>query len=96
MCIRDRGLIGENITVRNRRPGDRLSPLGMKGRKKLKDVFIDKKISRNIRDNIPVIIWGTEILWVVGLCVSDFAKLSPATEKVLHLRATCRYPSCDQ
>jgi|LSQX01.1.fsa_nt_gb tRNA(Ile)-lysidine synthase len=92
----DLGLIGENITVRNRRPGDRLSPLGMKGRKKLKDVFIDKKISRNIRDNIPVITWGTEILWVVGLCVSDFAKLSPATEKVLHLRATCRYPSCDQ
>ena len=92
----DMDLISENITVRNRRPGDRLSPLGMKGRKKLKDVFIDKKISRNIRDGIPVIIWGREILWVVGLCVSDFAKLSPGTRKVLHLRATRRYQSCDQ
>ncbi len=90
----DMDLIDENITVRNRRPGDRLYPLGMKGRKKLKDVFIDKKISRNIRDDIPVIIWGREILWVVGLCVSDFAKLSPGTRKVLHLRATRRYQSC--
>ncbi len=94
----DLGLIDENITVRNRRPGDRLSPLGMKGRKKLKDVFIDKKISRNVRDDIPVIIWRTEILWVVGLCVSNFAKLSPATEKVLHLKVTRtrRYSSCAQ
>jgi tRNA(Ile)-lysidine synthase len=92
----DLGLIDENITVRNRRRGDRLSPLGMEGSKKLKDVFIDKKISRNVRDYIPVIIWGTEILWVVGLCVSNFAKLSQATEKVLHLRVTRRYLSCDR
>jgi len=91
----DLGVITGHITVRNRRPGDRLSPLGMKGHKKLKDVFIDKKIPRNVRDRIPVIIWGTEILWVVGVCVSDFAKLSPTTEKVLHLRARRRYLSCD-
>lgn len=90
----DLGLIDENITVRNRRPGDRLSPLGMKGSKKLKDVFIDKKISRNIRDDIPVIICGKEILWVVGLCVSNFAKIAPGTRKVLHLKATRRYGSC--
>lgn len=43
----DLGVITGHITVRNRRPGDRLSPLGMKGHKKLKDVFIDKKIPRN-------------------------------------------------
>lgn len=92
----DMGLIDENITVRNRRPGDKLVPLGMKGRKKLKDVFIDKKISRNIRDDIPVIIWRGEILWVVGICVSDFAKLTSDTRKVLHLRATRRYRSCDR
>jgi tRNA(Ile)-lysidine synthase len=44
--------------VRNRRPGDRLSPLGMKGSKKLKDVFIDKKISRNIRDGTFPLLYG--------------------------------------
>lgn len=92
----DMGLIDENITARNRKRGDRLSPLGMKGSKKLKDVFIDKKISRNIREQIPVIIWGKEILWVVGLCVSNFARLTPNTRKVLHLRATRWYLSCDR
>ncbi len=91
----DMALIDENIIVRNRKPGDRLSPLGLKGSKKLKDVFIDKKVSRNIRDEIPVIIWGKEILWVVGLCVSDFARLSPLTRRVLYLRATRSYLSCD-
>ncbi|NLS44588.1 MAG: tRNA lysidine(34) synthetase TilS [Firmicutes bacterium] len=92
----DMDIIDEDLTVRNRRPGDRLSPLGMKGHKKLKDIFIDGKIPRNIRDCVPVIVWRGKILWVAGICMDGFAKLTPATQRVLHLRTTRRYRSCDQ
>ena len=53
------------VSIRTRRPGDviRLKV----GRKKLKDVFIDAKINRELRDSWPVVVEGDEVIWVVGL-----------------------------
>lgn len=53
------------VIIRTRRPGDviRLKV----GRKKLKDVFIDAKINRKLRDSWPVVAEGDEVIWVVGL-----------------------------
>lgn len=53
------------VSIRTRRPGDviRLKV----GRKKLKDVFIDAKINRKLRDSWPVVLEGDEVVWVVGL-----------------------------
>ncbi len=42
--------VKKGITVRNRKNGDSFSPLGMTGTKKLKDFFIDEKVSREKRD----------------------------------------------
>lgn len=53
------------VKIRTRRPGD---VIGLKvGRKKLKDVFIDAKINRELRDSWPVVVEGDEVIWVVGL-----------------------------
>lgn len=43
-------LTDDVLTVRTRRDGDRFSPYGSSGGKKLKDYFIDKKIDREARD----------------------------------------------
>lgn len=59
-------ILDQPLFLRNRCPGDRFRPKGMKGRKKLKDFFIDKKINWAIRDQIPLILAGKEIIWVVG------------------------------
>jgi tRNA(Ile)-lysidine synthase len=53
------------FTLRNRRPGDRF------GRKKLKDLLIDRKIAAELRDRIPLLVWNDEIVWVGGVGVSD-------------------------
>jgi tRNA(Ile)-lysidine synthase len=53
------------FTLRNRRPGDRF------GRKKLKDLLIDRKIAAELRDRIPLLVWNGEIVWVGGVGVSD-------------------------
>ena len=54
------------ITLRNRQPGDYFRPEGGRGRKKLKGFFIDEKISREIRNKIPLVVSGSEVLWVLG------------------------------
>lgn len=53
--------------VRTRSEGDFMYPKGMNGRKKIKDIFIDKKVPRDMRDKIPVIALGSEILWIIGI-----------------------------
>ena len=47
--------IEKEIIIRHRRDGDKIIPLGMKGNKKLKDIFIDMKIPREKRDEVPIL-----------------------------------------
>lgn len=46
---------GDRVTVRNRRPGDRLHPLGASGSRRLKEVLIDRRIPRSQRDRLPLL-----------------------------------------
>lgn len=56
------------LYVRTRKPGDRMSWKGLKGRKKIKDIFIDEKIPRDQRDTWPIVTdHDGEIIWLVGL-----------------------------
>ena len=74
------------LLVRNRLPGDRIRPLGMKGKKKLKDIFIDQKIPLLQRNSAPVIVSADgRIAWVVGAKTSDEFKLVPATKRILKI-----------
>lgn len=74
---------GEDLVIRNRRPGDRFHPLGLNGTKKLKKYFIDEKIPRSDRNIIPLIAKDHEILWVVGKGISEDVKLSNESKRVL-------------
>jgi len=51
--------------LRSRRAGDRIKLFGG-GEKKLKDLFIDLKIPKNMRDLIAVLEYNNNILWIVG------------------------------
>ncbi|KAB8126452.1 tRNA lysidine(34) synthetase TilS [Gracilibacillus oryzae] len=56
------------LTVRARRPGDRIKLRGLNGSKKVKDIFIDEKIALTKRNNWPLLVAGDgTILWVIGL-----------------------------
>ncbi len=57
----------DGLYVRNRRNGDFFYPVGMAGKKKLKDFFIDLKIPSQLRNKIPILTTGYDkIIWVVG------------------------------
>jgi tRNA(Ile)-lysidine synthase len=77
------------LTVRSRRPGDRLRPAGMKGRwKKLQDLLVDRKIDRDLRDAVPVVVDRDDrILWVVGAAVAEDFRVTEPLQGVLLLKA---------
>ena len=79
----DAGRITYPLTVRSVRKGDRFIPLGMKGHKKLKNFFIDRKIPAEARKQIPILLTGSEIMWVCGLHMDDRFKVNSHTEKIL-------------
>ncbi len=79
---------GGELRVRNSRPGDRFRPLGMAGHKKLKDLFIEKKVPRSRRRTLPLLLAGEEIVWVPGCARSDFARLEPETEAVWRIKVS--------
>lgn len=55
------------LTIRNFKPGDKMSLFGMSGHKKLHDIFIDEKIPNEKRGIIPILCDANKILWIVGI-----------------------------
>ncbi len=59
-------LLDRPLSLRSWRPGDRFRPLGMMGRKKVQDLFVDAKVPRRERGRIPLLLAEDRIVWVVG------------------------------
>lgn len=82
----DREKIALPLFVRTRRPGDRFHPLGLGGRKKLKDFFTDGKIPRECRDEILLLVDAEDrILWVAGR-PDERVRVTGETREVLYLQ----------
>lgn len=75
--------INTNISIRNRKNGDKIIPLGMKGNKKIKDIFIDMKISKQDRESIPLLCFDEKISWIVGIRISEEYKLTSKSKNIL-------------
>jgi tRNA(Ile)-lysidine synthase len=75
------------LSVRNFRRGDRFRPLGMEGRKKIKDLFIEKRVPLSIRARWPLLAAGDEIVWIPGYGRSAAGRVSDATKTVLRITA---------
>jgi tRNA(Ile)-lysidine synthase len=64
----DADRFSEPLLVRAWQTGDRFFPYGMKGKsKKLQDFFTDRKVARQEREMIPLLVAPEGILWVVGM-----------------------------
>ena len=81
-------LLDQKLYVRYRQPGDKLYPAGMKGSKKLQEVFVDKKIPRSKRATWPVVVNGkNEVVWLAGVAVDRRAIVDPKKHRTINL--TC-------
>jgi tRNA(Ile)-lysidine synthase len=75
------------LLIRTRQQGDRLRPLGLGGTRKLQDLFVDRKVPRLARDQLPVVAGPDGILWVVGVALAEHARLRDGDAAAVRLRA---------
>jgi tRNA(Ile)-lysidine synthase len=73
------------LTIRNWKKGDSFQPLGMKGRKKLSDFWIDRKVPQSKRKIIPLVLKDDDIVWVAGHEIDERFKVTSETRKILKI-----------
>jgi tRNA(Ile)-lysidine synthase len=73
------------LILRNWEKGDWFVPLGMKGKKKLSDFMIDKKIPLNLKKRMMVLLSKDSIAWVAGHRIDDRFRIDSKTRKILKI-----------
>jgi tRNA(Ile)-lysidine synthase len=85
-AVLDATALGRHLTIRGWRPGDRVQPLGLAGRKKVHDVFVDRKVPRDQRALVPLIVdQQGRIAWVAGHVVGEAFRVTPHSSGVVVL-----------
>ena len=78
---------GKPLTVRSRLPGDRLQPYGMKGTKKIQDIFVDAKVAEHLRNTVPLLVCGDEVIWIPGYRIATRFAVDGQHAKSLRIEA---------
>jgi tRNA(Ile)-lysidine synthase len=81
----DAALLSFPLTIRRWENGDSFSPLGMKGKKKISDFLIDKKVSLPDKENTFVIISNNTLIAVLNHQIDDSMKATKSTEYILRI-----------
>ncbi len=72
------------IFVRRRVKGDRYTPIGLSHSKKLKKVFMEKRIPKRLRERVPVFLSkASEILWAPGIPVNEKYKIKAENKRIV-------------
>jgi tRNA(Ile)-lysidine synthase len=74
------------IEVRSYQPGDRMQPLGGEGSRKLQDIFTDRKIPREQRNRVPVVVCRGEIIWLPGYRIARGWAVDGTNGTSVHVR----------
>lgn len=76
-CLPARASLSSNAVgrktmfVRSWRNGDRMSPYGLDGSRKIQDIFVDCKVPADKRTTVPLIECGGKIIWIPGYRVAE-------------------------
>ncbi len=74
------------ITIRNRREGDWIQPLGMAGRQTIKKYFIDHKVLPSRRDQKMLFVDDLSVIYIEDGHLSNRVKITPKTKNILKLQ----------
>ena len=74
------------LLLRARWAGAYFYPQGAPGGKKLKDFLINQKVPRHRRDRLPLVVAGSEVVWVVGRRIAHPYRVTGETSRVLVLK----------
>ena len=74
-----------SLTLRNRKNGDWFCPLGLGGKKKIKDFFIDMKIPRDERNRLPVLEDNGNVVAILCHRADEKYKVTNSTKTILKI-----------
>lgn len=79
---------GKPFVIRTWQKGDRMRPFGMRGSKKLSDIFSDAKIPLDAKHRTPIVVHPVtgDILWVAGIRASAHFPVTGSTKRVVVMR----------
>ncbi len=73
------------LVLRNRKIGDFLTINESMSKKKLKDYLIQEKVPKDERNNLLLLTDGSHIIWVLGLRISEYYKVTKETKRILQV-----------
>jgi tRNA(Ile)-lysidine synthase len=68
--------------VRRPAAGDRLLPLGATGHRPVRRLLMEARVPRGARSTYPVVMWGSEVAWIPGVCRAQAAVPEPGSAAV--------------
>ena len=77
--------ITSSVVFRHRQKGDYLTINSKMGRKSLQDYFVNEKVPEKERDKRFVLADGAHLLWVPGLRISEYYKITENTRNILQV-----------
>ena len=87
VCCVDYKKLTFPLTLRKWKQADSFCPFGMKGRKKLSDLFVDQKLSLFEKENTWILTDGKcgDIIWVVGQRTDNRFRIDEQTKQILRI-----------
>ena len=82
------------LVIRSRQVGDRFWPLGLKDEKKVGKFLTDAKVPQEIRKEVLIVSDSEKIIWLWPIRISEQAKITSETRKILQLKITNVKPTC--
>lgn len=83
----DADVVGSQLALRPRQPGDRFRPLGLAGHSaRVNEFMINAKVPAHDRAGWPLLIGATGIAWLCGLRIDARSAIGPATQRVWQVR----------
>jgi len=79
------GLGRRKLFVRTWRNGDRMRPFGLRGSKKLQDIFVDARVPADERARVPLFECGGEIVWLPGYRIAQGWEVADPADRALQL-----------
>ena len=78
----DADTLSSQLVIRTRIPGDAIALPGRAGHKSIKKFFIDRKVPKEERDTIPLLVSNGEIVWIPGHYIADTIKITEQTKRI--------------
>ncbi len=83
------------LILRSRRSGDYFYPAGMAGKKSIKKYYIDKKVDRNRRNEIPLLVIDNEVLWILGHAINQRFLADDDSKNIIRVTYLMLGEKCD-